>query len=144
MKAFRLIASCAASLLLAAGTAASAHEYYAKNFTMIHPWAEATAPGATEAPVYFKLEGVTAGDRIVRGAATFAQNVELRAGADRAAPAAKDLPVPVADVVEFVPGKAHVLLRGLKAPLQDGRSYLMTLEFEKAGPLLLMISVGAH
>lgn len=25
---------------------ASGHEYYAKNFKVIHPWAEATTPGA--------------------------------------------------------------------------------------------------
>jgi hypothetical protein len=140
----RLVAIlAAAAMVLAAGTAAAC-EFYADGFTLIHPWAEPTAPGVTEAPVYFRLEGVTRDDRLLRASSMFAQRVELRSGEDGAAPAASQLAFAAADAVEFGPGHAHLLMRGLRTPLEWGRSYLMMLEFEKAGRMLVMVSVGAH
>lgn len=119
-------------------------EFFTSGFTLIHPWAEATDPGATDAPVYFKLESVTVADRLVSVHTPIAQSVELRPGSDPAAPAALALEVPINDAVGFEPGDPHLMLRGLKTPLQWGRSYEMTLTFEKAGPVAVMVSVGAH
>jgi hypothetical protein len=36
------------------------------------------------------------------------------------------------------------MLRGLVTPLQWGRSYEMWVVFEKAGPIDVQISIGAH
>lgn len=99
----------------------AAHEYQADGFTLIHPWADATEPGATEAAVHYKLEDVTKTDKLVRATTPYAESVEVRG--------------------EQAP---QLVLRGLKGPLQWGRSYLMTMEFERAGPIVVMISVGAH
>jgi periplasmic copper chaperone A len=132
-------------LLLAISIApAPAHEYHTPGFTFVHPWAEATSPGQLDAPVYFVLDNVTRGDNLLRAATPAAETVELRIGNDLQAAAADQLPVPLGDSVAFASGKAHLLLRGLKAPLQWGRSYLMMVEFEKAGKVLVMVSVGAH
>jgi hypothetical protein len=35
-------------------------------------------------------------------------------------------------------------LRDLRSPLQWGRSYAMTLVFERAGEVQVMVSVGSH
>jgi copper(I)-binding protein len=137
---FLRTSAAALGLVFAAGSG-NAHEYRTDGFMLIHPWADATDPGASEAAVYFKLEEVTRDDRLVRVTTPYAERVELRSAAD--APAAA-LPFEPAPALEFTPGKAHMLLRGLKQPLQWGRSYLMTMEFEKAGPVLVMVSVGAH
>lgn len=99
----------------------AAHEYPVDGFTLVHPWADASEPGATDAAVHFKLEDVTQADRLVRASTPYAESVEVRG--------------------EQAP---QLVLHGLKAPLQWGRSYLMTLEFERAGPIVVMLSVGAH
>ena len=38
----------------------------------------------------------------------------------------------------------HLVMLDLKSPLQWGRSYPLTLVFEKAGAIDTMLSVGAH
>lgn len=132
-------------LVLACSIApAIAHEYFTPGFTFVHPWAEATVPGQTDAPVYFVLDNVTRTDTLLRAATPAAESVELRSGADTKATSVDQLSVPLGDSVAFTAGKPHLLLRGLKAPLQWGRSYLMMVEFEKAGKVLVMVSVGAH
>ena len=137
----------AAFALLLAGhlAAATAHEYYAGNFTVMHPWAEATEPKATEAPVYFVLESIIKPDRLLRAYTTHAAQVEIRPGnGGKTATALASVPIAAQDKLEFLPGKTHLLLKGLKAPLEWNRSYPLTLVFEKAGPVTVMVSVGAH
>lgn len=124
--------------------AAQSHEYYAEGFTFIHPWAEATLPGAVEAAVYFKLDNVRSADRLLSATTRTAERVELRGGDDRTAPAVSALDITVADTLSFEPGRPHLLLRGLVTPLQWGRSYDMQLIFEKAGVINVQISIGAH
>ncbi len=131
------------TLSLAACTAAAAHEYFLPGFTLIHPWAEATEAGATSAPVYFTVENVSAADRLLRVVTPLAERVEIReAAASR--PALKSLPIGPGTPTSFTPGHAHLVLQGLRQPLEWGRSYGMTLMFEKAGPVQVMLSVGAH
>jgi copper(I)-binding protein len=121
-----------------------AHEYSARHFTLIHPWADATPPGATTARVYFTIESVELEDRLLGATADFAEACELRASTDDSAPALASLPVPVADRVDFSIGKPHVLIKGLRRPLLWDRSYPLTLRFEKAGNMTVQVSVGAH
>ncbi|NCW02590.1 MAG: hypothetical protein EBW20_12370 [Betaproteobacteria bacterium] len=42
-----------------------AHEYYALQFMLIHPWTEPTLPGQNEARVRFRLQSITDDDRLV-------------------------------------------------------------------------------
>lgn len=123
-----------AGILLAAP--AMAHEYYAKSFTIIHPWALPTEAGVGTAAVYLKFEEISAGDKLVAAHASMAEKVALRGAA------AIDLPAGA--TVELKPGTAYLELTGLKSPLQWGRSYPMTLQFEKSGPIQVMVSIGAH
>ena len=144
MTCARWLLSTSAALLLSAGPL-QAHEYYLPGFTLIHPWANPTPPDAAEAAVYFTLDSVSVEDRLLRGSTAYAEQVELRAGDDREAPAAASITVLAGDQPAFMPGgRPHLLLRGLKTPLQWGRSYAMTLVFEKAGPVAVMVSIGAH
>lgn len=124
--------------------AAQSHEYYAEGFTFIHPWAEATLPGAVDAAVYFKLDNVRSADRLLSATTRMAERVELRGGDDRTAAAVSAIDITVADTLPFEPGHPHLLLRGLVAPLQWGRSYDMQVIFEKAGAVNVQISIGAH
>lgn len=124
---------------------AQAHEYYAQNFRLIHPWADPTPPGVRDAAVYMRFEDIEAADRLVGASTPLAARVELRSG-----PQEKVDQTPVLPAFEVVPGfptelargQEYVLLRDLTAPLQWGRSYPLTLEFEKSGKFMVMISVG--
>jgi copper(I)-binding protein len=124
-------------------TAVLAHEYYVAGFTLVHPWAEPTPPEATTAAVYFHVEQIAVDDRLIAASTPYAGSVEFRAGADGQTPPAA-LALVAGQDMAFVPGQAHLLLRDLKSPLQWGRSYAMTLVFERAGEVQVMVSVGSH
>ena len=49
--------------------------------------------------------------------------------------------VPMHGEVQFKPGSYHVMLMGLKKPLEEGEMINVTLEFEKAGDVPVMIKV---
>lgn len=142
----RLVATATttALLLMLPLSAAQAHEYYADGFMIIHPWAEPTAPGTVDAPVYFGLADITQGDKLIKGFSPLADWVEFRASDAPDAAVLSALPFGTADADAFGEGKPHLLLRGLKAPLEEGRFYMLMLEFERAGKVVLGISVGAH
>lgn len=122
---------------------ASGHEYYGKNFKVIHPWADASAPGATSAEVYMKIEQISEGDRLLAAQTSLADKVELRAGPATIEPLAA-IELPPGPDIDLDASRSYLRLVNLTAPLEWGRSYAMTLVFEKSGPLDVMISVGAH
>ena len=45
--------------------------------------------------------------------------------------------IPAGKTIQLAPGRFHVMLIGLKAPLNDGEDYQVTLVFEKAGKVEL-------
>ena len=131
-------------LALLCAVPAQAHEYYADGFTVVHPWGEATGPQRRDAPIYLILESITKNDRLLSAYSTLADRVELRGGLDTNAPALPSIEVVAGADMAFKPDQYHLLLKGLKAPLEWGRSYAMGLKFERAGVINVMISVGAH
>jgi periplasmic copper chaperone A len=52
---------------------------------------------------------------------------------------AVDVPAHGEAVLE--PGGLHIMLIGLKAPLEEGKSFALTLEFENAGELEVMTTI---
>ena len=149
MKLNHLIIAAAAALTLATSAVpVQAHEYYAKSFKIIHPWALPTEPGATSAAVYVKFEEIAEGDKLISAHTSFAEKVELRGAAKKESskqPAAiKAVDLPAGATVDLLPEGAHLMLLNLTAPLQWGRSYPLTLQFEKSGAIEVMVSIGAH
>lgn len=136
---FSVIAIAAAMLC----NPAYAHEYYAQSFKVIHPWADATPTGASSAAVFLKIEEISEGDRLLSAQTSFAERVELRTAISTATPA-KAIDLPAGPDIDLDAGSAYLQLVNLTAPLQWGRSYPMTLVFEKSGSVDVMISVGAH
>jgi copper(I)-binding protein len=139
----RTVTSALALCLLAA--AVQAHEYYTGTFTVVHPWTDPTATGAVSAPVYLKLEQITADDRLVEARSPFAGKIELRSGsADAKAVPVKAIALKTGVDLDLNAASVHLVMLDLKSPLQWGRSYPLTLVFEKAGAIDTMLSVGAH
>lgn len=137
-----LVRAAAVAMLLLSITV-EAHEYYADGFMIIHPWAEPTQPGVVDVPVYFHLAEVTKGDRLIRGFSPLAERVEFRADDQPDGPTLAAIAFRPGDVDVFGVGKPHVILRGLKHPFEEGRSYMLMLEFEEAGQIVTVVSVGA-
>jgi copper(I)-binding protein len=145
---FRIARTMRRALLLAlvlSPVAASTHEYYGLDFTLIHPWADATEEDQLgAAPVYFSMESVRANDRLVRASTRFAESVEFRSSDAPDAKVIKAIDIAPADKLDFGKGGPHMVLRNLNVPLQWGRSYEMTMVFEKSGAMQVMVSIGAH
>ena len=137
-----------AALCLACA-AVHAHEYYTTDFKIIHPWAEATVPGTSIAAVYLKFEEVTGSDKLVAARSDIASKIELRSKLDNdpTAEASAILPaiaITPGSITDLQPGGAYLVMTGLKTPLLWGRSYPLTLIFEKAGAVETVLSVGSH
>jgi copper(I)-binding protein len=130
---------CALACLAAFG-GALAHEYYGKSFTLIHPWAEPSAPGATRVEIFMNFGNVERPDRLLRAASDMAASAELRGRDGKPAPKG----IAVGPETVFKPDAARVVLVGLRQPFELGRSYPLTLEFEKSGTMHVMVSIGAH
>lgn len=144
----RIAALIRRALLLAfvlSPIAASTHEYYGLDFTLLHPWADATPEGQLgSAPIYFSMENVRNKDRLVRASTRYAETVEFRSSDAPDAKVLKAIDIAPADKLDFGADRPHLVLRDLKVPLQWGRSYEMTMVFEKSGAIQVMVSVGAH
>ena len=121
-----------------------AHEYYADGFTVVHPWGEASDPAARDAPIFMTIESISKNDRLLSAYTRLADRVEFRAGADTSEPPLDSIAIIAGQDMAFKADQAHLLLKGLKAPLEWGRSYSMGLKFERAGVVNVMVSVGAH
>ena len=123
-------------LAITVSSAASAHEYSQGAITVTHPWARATAPGATTGAGYLKI--VNKGATPVRflGAKTdIATTVEIHSmsmdgGVMRMRPVAGGLVIPAHGEVALKPGANHLMLIGLKRPLVEENMEPMTLLFD--------------
>jgi len=58
-------------------------------------------------------------------------------------PVERGLEIKPGQTIEFKPGSFHVMLVGLKQPLEKGQHIKATLEFEKAGKIEIEYAVEA-
>ncbi len=139
-------------LVLAIGAGvAGAHGSSLGALRIGHPYATPSIPGTTNGAAYFaNLENTgEVADKLLRAATPVAARVEIHTMSVDAqgvmrmreidgialAPKAK---------VQMKPGLGmHLMLIGLKAPLKEGTSFPMTLEFEHAGKVEVSVVVQA-
>jgi copper(I)-binding protein len=110
--------------------AARACEYFSPTLRVTHPWARASAPGASTAVVSMKFDDVSQDDRLV-GVQT-----PVATGAELGGPGAEsglDLPIPSGRETLLSETGLHLRLTGLQLPLEVGRSYPLKLTFERGG-----------
>jgi copper(I)-binding protein len=108
------------------------------NFVLVHPWARATAPDATEASVCMGFEEVNTEDWLIGASSPVAESAEMGGEGER-----KDVRFRIAKGQSSALSEAGTYLRlvGLKFPLEAGRSFPLTLVFEKAGTTVASLSV---
>ena len=132
--------------LTALSQAAQAMEYRVKDLTVSHSWARATAGPARAGAAYLTITNHgTAMDRLLAVATPAARHASVHAtmmeqGVMKMRPV-KAVEVHPGEPAVLRPGGMHVMLMGLKAPLKEGQGFPLTLTFETAGTIEVMVMV---
>ena len=107
-------------------------------------WARATPPGAKDGVAYLTIESPTA-DRLVSASTPVAKQAQLHTmsmqGMVMQMRPLAGLDIPAGQPVTLRPGREHVMLMGLDHPLREGQSFPLTLDFAKAGPRTVTVTV---
>lgn len=130
-----------AGLLFAAGLhvrPSQACEYQASTLRVTHPWTRATPADAPHAVLCFRIDEVTADDRLVGAETPVAQRVEL---AGPGLGPALQLLIGAGREIHMAEAGIHLRLLGLQHALETGRSYPLRLNFERGGPVLATLNV---
>ena len=111
-------------------------------------FSRATIGQATSGVVYLTIVNhASAPDRLMSASTPVAARTDLhmtvRDGDIVRMRRLETIAVEAGGTVAFEPGGAHVMLSGLAAPLREGESFELTLEFEAAGPMTLEVPVGS-
>jgi copper(I)-binding protein len=147
MRKLVLEISIAAALTLGAIVSLQARAH-ANEISVTGAYARASAsPAAKAGAAYFTV--VNQGrepDRIIAASADVAENAMLHESAVEDGVATMrhvgSLEVPPGTEVALAPGGLHVMLAGLKKPLQLGERFTLTLTFERAGSLAVDVPVA--
>lgn len=109
-------------------------------------WARATPPRPPVGGAYLTLtNGGAEPDHLIGASSEVAKTVELHThikdGDVMRMAALSSVELPPGRTVSFAPGGLHVMLIGLRAPLKDGTSFPLVLEFARAGKVTVSVDV---
>ena len=142
MRIVRTLALAAAAMLVA--TAAQAHSHKFKKLEIVHPWCIETNDTAKPVAVFMTIRNAGGRpDKLLSATTSIAARAELReAGAAPAEGHAIDsVAVGSRGEVDLKRTGPHILLSGMKKPLNPYDSFLMTLRFERAGKVEVEVMV---
>jgi copper(I)-binding protein len=111
------------------------------------PWSRPTPGGAKLTAGYLQIANTgTEPDRLIGGSAQIADRLELHTtemdhGIARMRALHEGIEIPAGETTELRPGGKHVMFMNLKSSVTLGDSFVATLVFEKAGPLVVVFSV---
>ena len=110
-------------------------------------WSRATPPGAQVGAVYLSLNSPAA-DRLVSVSSPVAaqaqvHEMQMDGNVMRMRELPDGLPLPAGQAVTLAPGGLHIMLMGLKAPLQQGQTVPLHLVFQSAPPVDVVATVGS-
>lgn len=130
----------ALSVLLAASA-------WANEIRVQNAWARATAPGQAVGAAFMDLRAERSMS-VVGGQSTAAERVELHTMAMqegvmvmRRVP---EIRLPAGQTVQLKPGGLHIMLIGLKAPLQEGQTVPLTLQVRDAAGKVQDVQIEAE
>jgi hypothetical protein len=128
----------AAAFSIPAGNAL-AEDFSVGTIAIGHPWTRATPKGAAVAGGYMTISNKgTVPDRLIGGSAAVASEFQLHRmvmeqGVAKMRPVEGGLEIKPGETVELKPGSFHVMLMGVKQPIEKGQKVKGTLEFANAG-----------
>lgn len=108
-------------------------------------YARATIGNAPNSAAYLEIASSGAADRLISAATPAAKAVELhttvKTGDVMQMKRIDAVEIPAGGTAELAPGGAHVMLLGVTERLKDGAQIPLTLTFEMAGEVHLMIPI---
>ncbi|QDZ12955.1 copper chaperone PCu(A)C [Devosia ginsengisoli] len=144
-----LRAALAAAILVA--TPAFAHNgvTHLGDINISLPFTRATLPNAPVAGGFLTIENIgTEPDRLVSVTSDIAGETQIHEMAMQGdvmkmRPLADGLEIPAGETVVLAPGGFHIMFMGLKQTLVEGETVAVTLTFEKAGSVEILLPVEA-
>jgi copper(I)-binding protein len=110
-------------------------------------WARATSSSQKVGGVFLTVTENGPADRLVAASSPVADVVQLHETINDAGVmkmrAVSGLPLATGQTVELKPGGYHLMAMGLKQPLVPGDSFPLTLMFDKAGAVRVVVTVAA-
>jgi periplasmic copper chaperone A len=107
-------------------------------------WAGATPGRAENGAAYVTITSPTA-DRLVSASTPVAKKAELHTmsmqGMVMKMRPISGVDIPAGQPVSLKPSGEHIMLMGLNQPLREGQSFPLTLDFERAGPHTVTVTV---
>ena len=142
----KMLLSLILSTILQSGYA---HEFKSQQFHVDHPWARPTFTLATTGAAYLSIHNIGGGDARLTGAsveAEIADEVQLHdvlmdGEMMRMRQITSGVSIEQDEMVSFTPGGKHIMLLGLKGPLNEGKSFPLTLHFEKSEDMVVIVKV---
>ncbi|MGH1419676.1 MAG: copper chaperone PCu(A)C [Hyphomicrobiaceae bacterium] len=128
-------------------TPLGAHDYQAGEIKIDHPWARPTIGNVKNAAAYLVLENNgKASDRLIGVASDIAARTEIHEttvtdGYAKMAAVPNGFEVGANSVVKLEPRGKHIMLFGVTQKLEDGQSFPLTLKFEKAGEVKVVVKI---
>jgi copper(I)-binding protein len=126
-----------------------AEEVRAGDLVITQAWSRATPGGAKVGGGYLTIENKgTAPDRLISGSADVAAKVQVHEmsmnnGVMTMRPIEGGVVIEPGKTVKLAPGGLHLMLLDLKGPLKQGEKLPVTLEFEKAGKISVVLDVAS-
>ncbi|MCV2359857.1 copper chaperone PCu(A)C [Paucibacter sp. TC2R-5] len=127
--------------LVACLPSARACEFFCTTLRVTHPWTRVSAANATTAIVSMKFDEVTDDDRLIHLETPVAAGAELGGVGVGASKRELNFLIPAGQETLLSETGTFIRLTGLKHPLELGRSYPLTLVFEKGGRIEADLSV---
>ena len=135
---------------LVAAQLAHAHQLYRLGDLVIEgPFSRASAGPGRAGAAYMAITNTgDADDRLIAAVTEVSTVVELHThsmdaqGVMRMREVEGGIPIPAGETVTLQPGGLHVMLMGLETRLTDGETDPLTLEFEQAGRIEVLVSIG--
>jgi copper(I)-binding protein len=125
--------------VVALSSGVHANDYKVGALEIKNPWSRAVPKGATVAAGYVTIRNIGAEpDRLVSGATPVAGKFEFHEmsmdkGVMRMRPVAGGLEIKPGQTLELKPQSVHIMMTGLKQPIEKGKPFKGSLVFEKAG-----------
>jgi periplasmic copper chaperone A len=146
MKKFGILV---ATLFVVSSGTVGAYDYKVGALEIDRPWSRAVPKGASVAAGYLTIKNTgTEPDRLVSGSTPVAGKFEIHEmsmdkGIMKMRPLSVGLEIKPGETVELKPGSIHIMMMGLKQPIEKGKPFKGSLVFEKAGPVDVDFAVEA-
>ncbi len=134
-------------LALALALFAFSYSHAEDTITVTDAWVREVPPASTISAAYMKIANSgSEDDKLVSASSTAAETAEIHlSSVDDKGVAKKEkvdgVAVPAGGAAELKPGSYHIMLIGLKEPLEDGENVEIVLDFENAGQVTVSAPV---